>query len=261
MTRTIRKAFILLIVIFWIHDLKGQSAIRRDTSKIHLVKPKSVTLIKTGDVSMDSLLRILSLISTCICDPLYRNELGISMIGSLNSHNIGIGLDFKPRYFNRFVADLIVRSDLSHNFIVNSGLEIKYLSKRVPIDIRLEYGRYNLTKTMLIDYHKYSAGVIYRIPGSSMGLLIGEDNYQAKNKIGFEIFLKYRFRKASNSYFEPSKPVADIYTGIGYWNNNINYKVTFDYLLNYSFRIGIGYERIYDFDEFMLTFEYIVFYF
>ncbi len=261
MTRTIRKAFILLIVTFWIHDLKGQSAIQRDTSIIHPVKPKSVTLIKTGEVSTDSMIRILSLISTGICDPVYPNELGISMIGSLNSHTFGIGLDFKPRYFNRFVADLLVRSDFSNNFIVNSGLEIKYLSRRSPIDIRLEYSRYNLTKTKLIDYHKYLAGVIYRIPGSSMGLLIGEDNYQAKNKIGFEIFHKYRFRKASNSYFEPSKPVADIYTGIGYWNNRINYKVKFDYLLNYYMRIGIGYERIYDFNEFILTFKYVVFYF
>jgi hypothetical protein len=261
MTRTIRKAFILLIVTFWIHDLKGQSAIQRDTSKIHPVKPKSVTLIKTGDVSMDSTIRILSLISTCICDPAYRNELGISIIGSLNSPNIGLGLDLKPRYFNRLVADLIFRTDFSHNYIVNSGLEIKYLSRRAPIDIRLEYSRYNLRKTILIDYYKYLAGLIYRVPGSSMGLLIGQDNYQAKNNIGYEIFLKYRFRKAINTYFEPSKPVADIYTGIGYWNNRINYKVKFDYLLNYSMRIGIGYERIYDFNEFILTFEYVVFYF
>lgn len=252
---------ILVIVIFWNYDLIGQSVIQRDTSKIFPIESKSVTSIKASNVSMDTLIQIQEQLQGCLCDPVFRNELGVSMIGSLKSPNIGLGLNFNPLFFNRLNADLIFRYDFNHDFIINSGLETKYLSRKLPFDFRFEYNRYNLSKTILIDYHKYLAGVIYRIPWTSMGLLIGQDNYQAKKNIGYEMFLKYKFHVAINKCCEPYKPIADIYTGISYWNDKINYKVKLDYLLNYSLSIGIGYDKIYDFNELFITFRYMIYYF
>jgi hypothetical protein len=262
MNRATHKVLlIIMIVSFWICDIIGQTTILRDTLKIAPLKPKDITSVLMSNVNKESILQIQEQLVGCLCDPVFRNELGISLIGSLKSPIIGLGLDFNPLYFNRLNADLLIRYDFNQDYIINSGLETKYIIRKLPLDFRFEYNRYNLSKTGLNDYQKYLAGLVYRIPWTSMGLLIGQDHYDAKKNIGYEMYIKYDFHKAINKCCEPYKSVADIYTGISCWRDKINYKVKIDYLLNYSISIGIGYEKIYDFNELFITFRQLIFYY
>ena len=252
---------IIMIVSFWISDIIGQTTILRDTVKITPLKPKDITSILNSNVRKEHILQKQEQLVGCICDPVFRNELGISLIGSLKSPNIGLGLNFNPLYLNHFSADLSIRYDFKQDYIINSGLETKYLIRKLPFDFRFEYNRYNLSKSELNDYQKYLAGLVYRIPWTSMGFLIGQDDYDAQKTIGYEMFIKYDFHKSINKCCEPYKSVADIYTGISCWRGKINYKVKFDYLLNYSISLGIGYEKIHEYNALFITFRHLFFYY
>jgi hypothetical protein len=193
----------------------------------------------------------------CLCDPVIQNELGLFIIGSSSSPNLGFGLDFRPLFIRKFLINLSYSNVFDKDYILNTGLETKQLFRLTPIDFSFEYNNIKLEQKNLLEYRKAICGMIYRKGWLSVGISIGQNNYADKKNVGGELSFTYSLHKETKECSNLSMQIANIYSSFGYWNKVINCMMKFDYIMNFSNSVGIGYEKVYEFNNLFITYRHL----
>lgn len=194
-----------------------------------------------------------------ICDPIFTNELGISVLTSTKSPKIGFGIDYFPQ--NHMILNKIRLIEFSYrknnnNYLrLTSGVESFRILGKYSWDIKFEYSLNNLKDIGLVNYSRFSSGVIYRgISWLNIGALIGRDNFK---NLGYDILLKYTIHKslAECPFYVQ---YGELFAKIEYWNNNFNYTIKVNSPLSNVYSLGLGYEKLFEHKEFLLTLRYLI---
>jgi len=191
-----------------------------------------------------------------LIDPAVFNELGISLIASNKSPNVGLSIDFSPLFLRKLFTQVEIRSDFDKNMTFRGKLETRDLTRN--FDFRICYEKYSIGNSTLSDLNRVLIGSIYKTQSSSIGLLLGRDSYE--KEIGCDIFFSHTFRfRQPNNVTEFPKMIS---AGglVGLWNNKLNYKLDVGYLINFNYSCGIEYRKLYDFNEILVTLRYVIHY-
>lgn len=189
-------------------------------------------------------------------DPVVFNELGISLIASNKSPNVGLNIDFSPLFLRELFTQVEIRSDFDKNMTFKGKLETTNLTRH--FDFRICYEKYSITNSTLSNLNRVLIGSIYKIQSSSIGLSLGRDSYE--KEIGCDISFSHTFRfgKPNNVTEFPKMITAGGLVGL--WNNKLNYKLGVGYLINFNYSCGIEYRKLYDFNEILLALRYVIHY-
>ena len=192
-----------------------------------------------------------------ISDPIICNELGFKIIYGTESPNFGLSIDYNPLFLKRVVSQIGYRSDFKDNQIFYASVESKYLfnTHLKKIDFKIVYENFGLKNSILTNFQKLSAGPIYGIPWTSFGCFIGQDSFE--KEIGVDLYFKYHFHRLIAGTENEYKSKMTFQSLIGYWNKNMSYDFNTDYLITYNFSCGLGYKKLYDFEEIYFSLRYL----
>jgi len=243
-----------LFIIILLASINWVIFAQTDTTLVS-IKPKEIKLktdsIKQFIIKPDNFYNVV--LVGALIDPIIFNELGIGLIGSSKSPNVGLSIDFSPLFLRRTLTQIEFRSDFNKNMIFKGMLETRYLTGN--LDFKILYENYSIQNSTLSEFNRISIGTIYRRHLSNIGFLLGQDSFE--KKIGFDIFFNHTFYfRNTNDKLEFKKNIIGNGT-IGLWNNEINYQLGMTYLINFKYSCGIEYRKLYDLNEILLTLRYI----
>ena len=251
-----KKQIIILLLLF-ISPLSIFCQIDTISNQISLKRIEVINPVITNDILDESIVLALQ---GRISDPVICNELGFKFIVGSKIPNLGLSIDYNPLFLSKFTGQIEYRSDFKKNQIINASIESKYLINKFPryFDLKLTYNRYMIENSQLNDFHRFTLGPIFRIPWTSIGLLIGQDTYE--NQVGFDFYLKYQLHRPVEGSNNEYKSRIVLQSTVGLWDKEFNYDLNIEYLINYCIRCGLGYKKLYDFNEANFTFKYLLCY-
>ena len=191
-----------------------------------------------------------------LIDPVVLNELGISLIASNKSPNVGVSIDFSPLFLRKLFTQVEIRSDFDQDLTFRGQFETRDLTRN--FDFRICYEKYSIENSTLSDLNRVLIGSIYKTQSSTFGLSLGRDSYE--KEIGCDISFRHTFHFGKpNNVTECSKMIS---AGglVGLWDNKLNYNLGVEYLINFNYSYGIEYRKLYDFNEILITLRYVIHY-
>jgi len=191
-----------------------------------------------------------------LIDPVVLNELGISLIASNKSPNVGLSIDFSPLFLRKLFTQVEIRSDFDQDLTFRGKFETRDLTRN--FDFRICYEKYSIENSTLSDLNRVLIGSIYKTQSSAFGLSLGRDSYE--KEIGCDISFRHTFHFGKpNNVTECSKMIS---AGglVGLWDNKLNYNLGVGYLINFNYSCGIEYRKLYDFNEILITLRYVIHY-
>lgn len=241
------------ILILLVHGLIGYGQtdsvlFRLESKGFDSVSRKSTNMFDSVEFSLQG--KLIDLI-TC-------NELGFKVIGGTEIPNFGLSVDYNPLFLKRCIGTVGYRYDFDNNHIFYASIESKFLFNKYTkhYDFKIAYEKFKIESSDLNDYQKFSFGPIYRIPWTSFGLFLGQDSYE--KQLGIDFYFKYSFHKkilgSDNNY----KSKFEFENLIGYRDKELTYDLNLKYLINFNYSCGLGYRKMYDFEEVYFTFRYLL---
>jgi hypothetical protein len=225
--------------------------------KLITIQPLSFDFYKLQESLLQDLPFRSEVVSGCICDPVFPRIVGISILGGFQKPNYGIGLVADPLIWRYIKGELYYRSEFQNEYTLNSL--IKTDIPRLPAFL-IEYKNYNVSNESLNKYERISLVIEQQQSWLSFGLLLGYENYQDNERIGFGASFRYSFNKKIDSCCPKYISYGNLTMKVNIFGNTLNYVLGYDYLFKIPIRVHIQYERLYNYNDFQMSLEYLIFY-
>ena len=234
----------------------GLNGFCQTDSLLNLIEPKGFDKIENQPLLFNDSIYVA--LQGKLIDPIICNELGFKLITGTEVPNFGLNIDYNPLFLKKFIGQIGYRSNLKNSHILNVSIESRYLIDKYQkhFDFKLKYDRFSVYNSQLKDFNKLSFGPIYRGTWTSIGCFVGQDSYE--RQIGVDFFVKYCFHHILNTDSYNENETKFVFQSlIGLWDKEVTYDLNLDYLICLNYSCGLGYKKLYDFNEIYFTFRYL----